>query len=125
MSDTRPGILIAEDDEEIRNLLTLVFELENFSVYEAEDGQAALDLFSEHTEAIQVVVTDLGLPVVGGIDLIESIRHISPTVKIIGASGFGHDNIRSKVLASGGDAFLAKPFVTAELLALAKKLIGI
>jgi len=118
------GILIAEDDEEIRHLLTIVFQLENYTVFEAEDGTAALQMFTENLTAIHLVISDLGLPGLGGVELIERIRALSSTVKIIGASGYGKANVREEVLKAGGDAFLPKPFNTGELIDSVHRLLG-
>ncbi len=110
------SILIAEDDEEIRRLLGIVFQLENYAVLEAEDGNEALRLFTENVATICLVITDLGLPGLGGVDLIERIRALSPTVKIIGASGYGKENIRDEVLRAGANEFMSKPFNTGLLI---------
>ena len=118
------SILIAEDDEEIRKLLALVFQLEQFAVYEAEDGSEALEIFRNHTSEIRLTITDLGLPGLGGVELIESIRALSPTVKIIGVSGFGRGNVRDQVLRAGADEFLSKPFNTGDLIDAAHRLLG-
>jgi len=119
---TAPGVLIAEDDDEILRLLALVLRLEGYTVYEALDGARALEMFREHRGGIRVVLTDLGLPGLGGIDLIRAIRAEAPEMKIVGASGFGHDNMREEVLAAGGDEFLPKPFVTGDLVQLVHRL---
>ena len=118
------GILISEDDEEIRKLLSLVFQLELFTVFEAENGAEALSLFQNHPGEIQLIVTDLGLPELGGVELIQRIRKISQDVRIIGASGFGRSNVREEVLKAGADEFLPKPFRTEELIRLVHELLA-
>lgn len=110
------GLLIVEDDTEIRILLSEVFRIERFEVYQASDGEEALTVFNAHQDKIALVITDLGLPKLGGVELIEQIRAIKPDVKIIGSSGYGRINIREEVLQAGGDEFIPKPYVTAELI---------
>jgi DNA-binding response OmpR family regulator len=85
MTKNRPTILISEDEADINNLLTLILESENFHVYQAFDGQAALDMFSAHQDEIDLLVTDLGLPKMGGVELIAAVRKMKPSLKIIGA----------------------------------------
>ncbi|MFN0157934.1 MAG: response regulator [Bacteroidota bacterium] len=119
------GVLIAEDEEEIRELLAMIFEMEQFTVFRAVDGQHALEIFSEHLDEIALLITDLGLPRLGGVDLIEKVRALKPTVRIIGSSGYGRANVRKEVLAAGADDFMPKPFVAAELVLKAKKMLGI
>ena len=118
------GILIVEDDAEIRILLAEVFRLERFDVYQAQDGEEAFRLFAAHQDKIALMLTDLGLPKLGGVELIAKIRAVNPRVKIIGSSGYGRANIRSEVLQAGGDEFIPKPYVTTELIKAVKRLLS-
>ncbi len=124
MEDKQLTILISEDEVDINNLLTLVLQLENFTVLQAFDGLTAYETFLAHKDEIDLVVTDLGLPKMGGVELIEKVRGLKPSVKIIGASGFGRVNVREEVMNAGADEFMPKPYITADLLLLAKKLLG-
>jgi DNA-binding response OmpR family regulator len=119
----KTGILIVEDEPEIRLLLSEVFRIDNFQVYQAQDGQEAVRVFKENQDNISVVVTDLGLPNLGGIELIEMIRKMKPSLKIIGSSGYGRANVREEVLQAGGDCFIAKPYITTELIRTVKELL--
>ena len=125
MADAQPNsVLIAEDEDEVRNLLALVLELEQFTVYKASDGEQALEIMTANKDDIDVLITDLGLPKLGGIELIEKVRTLKPTIKIIGASGYSRANVREEVLAAGADEFKAKPYVTDELIQTIKKLLN-
>jgi two-component system, cell cycle sensor histidine kinase and response regulator CckA len=117
-----PCVLIAEDEEELRGLLAMVFEVEGFLVLQARDGQEALDLYVAHQARVQLIITDLGLPRLGGVDMIARVRALSPTVRIIAASGFGRENVRQKVLDAGGDEFVPKPFKATDLVEIARAL---
>jgi two-component system cell cycle sensor histidine kinase/response regulator CckA len=98
--------------------------MEHFTVFQAFDGMTALEVFSAHQDEIDLVVTDLGLPRMGGVELIAKVRQMKPSVKIIGASGFGRNNVREEVMDAGADEFLPKPYITSDLLILVKKLLG-
>jgi two-component system cell cycle sensor histidine kinase/response regulator CckA len=124
MGKKQPVVLISEDEIDINNLLTVILQAENFTVLQAFDGQAALDTFTTHADEIDLLVTDLGLPKMGGVELIERVRKMKPSVKIIGASGFGRNNVREEVMRAGADEFLPKPYVTAELVSTARRLLG-
>jgi two-component system cell cycle sensor histidine kinase/response regulator CckA len=124
MSADGDGILIVEDETEIRNLLTMLFELEGFTVYQAVDGEHALEVFQEDKDNIVLMITDLGLPRLGGVELITKLRAIKPSIKIIGSSGYGRQNVREEVLNAGGDLFVPKPFVADELMETVRKLLG-
>lgn len=125
MADKLPTVLISEDEVDINNLLSLILESEQFVVFQAFDGVAALEMFTAHRDEIDLVVTDLGLPKMGGVELIQQIRKVKPSVKIIGASGFGRNNVREEVMQAGGDEFMPKPYVTSELVSTAKRLLGL
>lgn len=126
MSPSNPhGVLIAEDQAEIRELLAIIFEMEGFTVIQGEDGQAALDLFEQNKDDIILLVTDLGLPRLGGVELIQKVKKLKPSLRVIGTSGFGRVNVREEVLAAGGDEFFPKPFVATELVQKAKGLLGL
>jgi DNA-binding response OmpR family regulator len=120
----KKGLLIAEDEDELRILLATVLEAEGFKVFQAEDGQQGIELIKEHMDEIDIVLSDLGLPKVSGLDLIQQARKLKPTLKIIGSSGYGRVNIREEVLNAGGDEFHPKPFVAGELIDAIKKLVG-
>lgn len=120
-----PGVLITEDEDELRVLLVMLFEQAGFRVFEAGDGQEALEQFAAHRDAIDVIVTDLGLPRLGGVEMIVQVRALSPGVRILAASGFGKENVRQTVLEAGADDFMPKPFSGAALVGRAKELIGL
>lgn len=118
-------ILISEDEADINNLLALILQMEGFAVLQAFDGQAALDTFNAHADDVDLLVTDLGLPKMGGIELIEKVRKAKPSLKIIGASGFGRNNVREEVMNAGADEFMPKPYVTSDLVESVRRLLGL
>jgi len=123
-SNRLPGLLLVEDEFEIRSLLSEVFRIEQYEVFQASDGLEALRVFDENKDRIDLMITDLGLPNLGGIELIERVRSIKPDLKIIGSSGYGRVNIREEVLRAGGDEFIPKPYVTIELIKTVKRMVS-
>jgi len=117
-------ILVTEDESEIRELLCALLESEGYAVYAACDGQEALEIVRAHLGEIQLLITDLGLPKLGGIELIKRAREIIPSLKIIAASGFGHINVRSELRNVGVTEFFPKPFSPTELVEKAKAMLG-
>jgi DNA-binding response OmpR family regulator len=110
------GVLVVEDDADLRELFGLLFASENFRVFEADDGLVGLKTLQENAGAIDVVVTDLGLPGLGGIELIAKVRAAKPSLRIIGTSGFGAESVRAMVLQAGADEFFPKPFAVREII---------
>jgi DNA-binding response OmpR family regulator len=120
----RNGVLIVEDEGELRNLFAVILEMENFRVYQASDAQSGLKVLDEHADSIDVLITDLGLPHMGGVELIAKVRSLKPSVKIIGTSGLGGGSVEAMVRNAGADAFLPKPFNPSDAIARVKEVIG-
>lgn len=86
-------ILIVEDNEPIRNMLKETLELEGFTVFEAKDGEEALERW--HDKKPDLIITDILMPKKEGLGLITEIRKLNPESKIIAVSG-GGPNISSQ-----------------------------
>jgi CheY-like chemotaxis protein len=102
-------ILVVDDEPDLRFVLRRIFARAGHEVSEAGDGAAALA--SVQVSAPDLVVTDMMMPVMGGVDLIRALRADPATaaIPILAVSGDAH-------LAVGADAALAKPYQCAELL---------
>jgi two-component system, OmpR family, response regulator MprA len=112
--DRPPRALVVEDDEDIADVLRRSLRLEGYDVRVAGDGVAALSAYEEH--APDVVVLDLGLPQLDGLDVARRLR-ADGDVPILMLTA--RDAVESRVegLDSGADDYLVKPFDRQELLA--------
>lgn len=108
------NILIAEDEQDIRNLISLHMRKENHNVYEACDGEQALKIFQN--EKIDLILLDIMMPNINGIDLIQKVRAIS-TIPIICITAMGNDSDKVLALGLGADDYLVKPISPIELTA--------
>ena len=106
-------ILIVDDDEADRLVLGTILERAGHETYFATDGDEALREY--RGKAIEVVITDLQMPKVHGLELITSLRNLSPRPAIIAVSGTGSDQL-DMAQAIGADATLIKPVDPNELL---------
>jgi two-component system, OmpR family, KDP operon response regulator KdpE len=112
--DSKILILIVEDDKPIKRFLEVSIETQGYKYISSETGQEAMALaFSYNPE---VILLDLGLPDIDGIDLISKIKE-NLTSKIIVVSARDHEREKVKALDLGADDYLTKPFSTPELLA--------
>jgi DNA-binding response OmpR family regulator len=118
------GVLLVEDEQELRHLFAMLLEMEGFTVYQANDGKQGLDVFRAHAGDIGLLVTDLNLPRMAGVDLINQARALNPQVKIVGTSGMGGSAVRDLVIKAGADAFLAKPFHPKDAIEKLKTMLG-
>lgn len=107
-------ILLAEDDNEISQLIESHLKQENFTVYSAHDGEEAAALFQK--EKFDLILLDLMLPKVNGMDLLKRIRETS-VVPVLIISAKGSDLDKALGLGFGADDYLSKPFSMIELTA--------
>jgi two-component system cell cycle sensor histidine kinase/response regulator CckA len=104
--------------------VSTVLRRAGLDVLEAEDGQAALDLFEQKGDGIDVVVTDAVMPRMGGEELVEKISAQAPEVPCLVCSGYAADMFSERFFSSPLRAFLAKPFSNRELLTMLAALLN-
>src|SRR5262245_15609660 len=85
--ERRTGILVVEDESEIRELMKSSLETDGFDVITAANGLEGLRRYEEDPGRVQIVVTDLDMPSMNGSDMMRRIFKISPAIKVIVASG--------------------------------------
>ena len=107
-------VLVVEDDKSVRNLLTTTLKAHDYRYIVAPSGQEAILEASSHNP--NIILLDLGLPDIGGIEVIEKIRSWS-NVPIIVISARNEDSDKIEALDAGADDYLTKPFSVEELLA--------
>lgn len=110
----KPLILVVEDDTAVRNLITTTLETHDYRFHIAPTGQAAIVEASSHNP--DIVLLDLGLPDLDGIEVIHKIRTWS-NMPIIVISARSEDTDKIDALDAGADDYLTKPFSVEELLA--------
>ncbi|MEU3713488.1 response regulator transcription factor [Streptomyces catenulae] len=114
-SGTHAHVLVVDDDEDVRTLARWQLESEGFEVVTAADGQAALDAVADGRP--DVVLLDLTLPLVAGLDVLTHIRRRSADLPVIVVSGRSGETDRIIGLDLGADDYVVKPFSPAELAA--------
>lgn len=114
MSERLRKILIVDDETEIRRFLRASLKLYYHEIIEAETGTEALD--KTYTEKPDLVILDLGLPDIDGVEVTQQIRSMSD-VPIIILSVRNNENDKIEALDAGADDYLTKPFSMGELLA--------
>ena len=113
-------VLIVDDEPQIRDILRLYFEKEDFQVYEAVDGAQAL--LSLQSIAPQLIILDIMMPTLDGIEVCKQVRKIS-TVPIIMLTARSEDDDRIMGLEIGADDYIGKPFNPKEVVARAKAIL--
>jgi CheY-like chemotaxis protein len=108
------NILIVEDDDICMQLLKEMLEFEKANLYFANNGQEALDIIKT-TPEVQIVLMDLKMPVMDGVEATKLIKRIKPDLPIIAQSAYAFSNDQDKARIAGCDNFIGKP-VKRELL---------
>ncbi len=103
-------ILLVEDESILRRALTEVLESEGYSVLTASDGRDALGLVATYEETIDLLLTDVQMPRMGGLALAEELYNQQPSVKIVFMSSFDRKNLQEIQSRLVGAEFLRKPF---------------
>lgn len=109
-------ILVADDSTMSRKVIRNLLEVWKFTVLEAANGQAALDIINKDEE-IHLVITDYNMPVMDGITLVKAVRrkYSKSRLPIIGLSGVGGATVSAHFIKSGANDYMHKPFLTEEL----------
>jgi len=115
MSESPKGnIVVVEDEEQIRRLVTIILEAEQFNVFAAENGKRGLVEIG--TRKPEIAIVDLGLPDMSGVELIKEVRTWS-SIPIIVLSARSNEHDKVSALDAGADDYITKPFGSEELLA--------
>ncbi|MBW6471043.1 MAG: response regulator [Methanosarcinaceae archaeon] len=107
------NILITEDDENMRNGLEEILKGEGYNVDSVNNGQKGLELIKKNN--YDVVLTDLIMPVMGGMELLRNIRQIKPRTSVIIITGFGTIDNAVEAIKAGASDYITKPFKIDEV----------
>jgi signal transduction histidine kinase/CheY-like chemotaxis protein len=110
------SILVVEDEAPVRKLLCNVLRTRGYKVAEAGNGAEALETKQKTPAPIQLLITDLVMPGIGGRELAEQMTGAQPGLKVLYVSGYTEDAVMRKGELGVGSAFLSKPFTPETLL---------
>ncbi len=100
-------VLVIEDDEAARKMLAKAVKKEGFEVLTAENGRVGLETFEK--EAPQIIITDLKMPEVSGMEVLQKVKKISPHVEVVLITGFGETDTAIQALREGALDYIKKP----------------
>ena len=103
-------VLVVDDESTIRQLVARVLAGRGFSPLEARNGLEALELYASYRSGIDLVVTDLDMPVMDGVEAIDRMRELCPDVRVVVMTGLTRDS------GLTGCYLLRKPFTLAQLM---------
>jgi DNA-binding response OmpR family regulator len=108
------NILLAEDDADLRSILSQYLEINGFSILQAENGQAGLEIFQN--EHVDVCILDIMMPLMDGFELARQIRKTDPEIPVIFLTARNQKADKIKGLKLGADDYITKPFEVEELI---------
>jgi PAS domain S-box-containing protein len=110
------SVLVVEDEEPLRRLVERILVREGYHVTLAQHGADALNIAPRLTHPIELVITDLVMPEVGGREVAEALRATNPSLPVLFISGYDPDPVVLDASTQARTAFLAKPFTGSALL---------
>lgn len=116
-------IMLVEDEAPVRAFSAQALSNKGYRVLEAEHGEFALELYKEHGESIDLIITDVMMPGIDGPTMINKIREQHPDIKVIFISGYGEDAFGSSYGQDRNFNFLPKPFTLKQLAAKVKEVL--
>ncbi len=118
-------ILLVEDDGQVMLIAKAMLSELGFTVIEASNGREALELYQQNTGDITLVVTDLGMPVMDGYELFRELKKLNPGLPVIITTGFGDDDVTSRLPREDIAGLIAKPYNFDKLREMLKSVVPI
>jgi CheY-like chemotaxis protein len=118
-------ILLVEDDDEVRNVATRILRKNGYRVLEASNGAEALRVCEAEEVAVDLMITDIVMPEMGGTELAGRLRETQPDARILFTSGYTEDAAVRQSFLDPGEAFIEKPFTPASLAKKARQILDI
>ena len=108
------NILLAEDDADLRSILSQYLEINGLTILQAETGQAGFEIFKN--EHVDVCILDIMMPLMDGFELARQIRRTDPEIPVIFLTARNQKEDKIKGLKLGADDYITKPFEVEELI---------
>jgi|GEM_PF-1015490 len=109
-------ILLAEDNDQLRNLTKEVLLANGYTVIEANDGEQAIERFMENKDVIDILILDVVMPKKNGKDAYNAMQKLKTDIKVLFTSGYTGDIVLNKGVCNGEVNFISKPFSPKDLL---------
>jgi CheY-like chemotaxis protein len=109
-------ILIVDDEQSVRDLGRDILERYGYETLQANDGEEAIQVFKKNQDMIRLIIIDMIMPKLGGLETYLMLKGIDPAVKALLSTGYDHTERVQEILDSGVRGFLKKPYNVNELL---------
>lgn len=118
------NVLFVDDEPVLRNMGKIFLERLGYTVFLAEDGEEALKIYQQNHAKIVVVVLDMTMPKLSGLETVKGLLAVDPGAKIVLASGYTAEGSTKDLLSAGAKAFIQKPYTMGSLAQTLQKVLG-
>jgi signal transduction histidine kinase/CheY-like chemotaxis protein len=109
------GILLVEDEDQVRNLTRAMLQRQGYRVFDFPAAAGALDFLRKEPEGIDLLISDIVMPHMGGMELAREVQALRPGIRVLLMSGYTETNVSGKGLLAPATAFIHKPFTALSL----------
>lgn len=120
-AEANERILLVEDERELLTYLERLFENYGYNFYSAESGEKAIDIFQQKKENIDILISDVIMTGMDGVELADKLKKKKEDLKVILTSGYPSKKIARSKIKEQGYAFIQKPYNISKLIKLVKK----
>jgi two-component system, cell cycle sensor histidine kinase and response regulator CckA len=114
-------VLVVDDEQPVREAISDILEDQGMQLLMAADGQTAIQLLQEYSEEINLVLLDLSMPGMGGEEVLQEMRKINPTIRVILSSGYDKNDVLHRMRDQSLSGFLQKPYPLEALIEIVQK----
>jgi PAS domain S-box-containing protein len=112
----RGTVLVVEDEEAMVRLLIDALSKAGYQILAARDGEEAIDLYTRRPKEIDIVVLDLGLPKIAGVDVMRKLNEQNPNLRFIITTGYLEPELKAELCQAGVEDYIYKPYLVDDLL---------
>lgn len=116
-------ILLVDDEDYIRDLGKQILSRFGYTVWTAENGETALEIYATHWNTIDLVLLDLIMPGMSGTECLRELQRINPSVRVVVISGYSPDDSRDELIELGAEGFISKPYEMNQMLQVTRKVL--
>ncbi|MFO7537922.1 MAG: response regulator [Chloroflexota bacterium] len=109
-------VLVVDDEQPVREAISDILEDQGMQLLMAADGQTAIQLLQEYSEEIDLVLLDLSMPGMGGEEVLQEMRKINPTIRVILSSGYDKNDVLHRMRDQPLSGFIQKPYTLEALI---------
>lgn len=117
------GVLIVDDEKNILFIGRLALKKSGYTVFTADQGERAIEIYKEKRDEIQCVVLDLTMPVMDGVECLRELKILNPDVRVILSSGYNQQDVESRIHSDEIAGYLKKPYGLKALRAVVREVL--